>query len=110
MADTSYRNRDGKFSAMGCAIFFFFSAAVALSRTHPCLQRGALGFPVDVTVEAVDGGGAHRTGLLVTAQGVDVPELTGQRRHFIVVADTGREARRVRGAAKRREPELRVAV
>lgn len=73
--------------------FFLFSAAVAQSRTHPCLQRGAHSFPVDVTVKAVDSGAPH-TGLLVTAHGVDVSELTGQWRHFVVIANTRREKRR----------------
>lgn len=65
------------------------------SRTHPCLEGGALSFPVDVTMKAVDsGGGAHHIGLLVSAEGVNVSELTGQRRHFVIVADTRRETRR----------------
>lgn len=72
-----------------CAVLFFFFlifAAVAWPSAHPCLQRGALSFPVDVTVKAVDSG-AHHTVFLVTAHGVDVSELTGQWRHFVIIAN-----------------------
>lgn len=62
-------------------------------------------------MEAVDdGGGAHHAGLLVTAQGVNISKLTGQWRHFIIVADTKKRGTVVRGVEMTEWFQVRLTV